>query len=125
PDDEPDPVTALSELDVSGLRIANPEATHPLLERLGAHPAGPDELLDSPALAEAVRSSAADARAGMDVRPLARAVLRLADRGRPREWLGALALPTADGAARRADELVLPDAELRQVLDPDELGPDG
>lgn len=125
PDDEPDPATALSELDVSGLRIAHPEATHPLLERLGAHPAGPDELLDSPALAEAVRSSTADARAGMDVRPLARAVLRLVDAGRPREWLGALALPVSGGAARRADELVLPNAELLRVLDPDELGPGG
>lgn len=124
PGDEPDPATALSELDVSGLRIAHPEATHPLLERLGAHSAGPGELLDSPALAEAVRSSVADARAGMDVRPLARAVLRLVDRGQSREWLGALALPAAGGAARRADELVLPNSELLRLLDPAELGPD-
>nr|WP_228046247.1 ATP-binding protein [Saccharopolyspora sp. HNM0983] len=120
-----DPATALSELDVSGLRIAHPAATHPLLERLGAHPAGAHELLDAPALADAVRSSAADAHAGMDVRPLARAVLRLVTRGSAPEWLGALALPATGGSARRADELVLPGSELLQVLDTAEVGPDG
>src|SRR5690606_323059 len=37
--------------------------------------------------------------------------------------LGALALPTASGW-RRADELVLPDAAILEVLDPDAVGDD-
>ncbi|MFC7341260.1 sacsin N-terminal ATP-binding-like domain-containing protein [Saccharopolyspora griseoalba] len=121
----PDPAALLSTLDISGLRIAHPEATHPLLGRLGAHFAGPAELLDAPALAEAVRSSVADALAGFEVRPLAEAVLRLVAETGPRDWLGALALPTADGDLRRADELLLPEAALLEVLDPDQLGEDG
>ncbi|HKN98727.1 MAG TPA: hypothetical protein VJX10_16530, partial [Pseudonocardiaceae bacterium] len=40
-------------------------------------------------------------------------------------WLGALALPDADGDPRRADELVLPDAPLLNVLADDVVGPDG
>ena len=36
----------------------------------------------------------------------------------------ALALPDRDGDFRRADELLLPDAALLDVLDPDEIGPD-
>ncbi|GAA0511641.1 molecular chaperone Hsp90 [Saccharopolyspora subtropica] len=123
-DADPDPATLLSTLDISGLRIAHPEATHPLLEKLGAHPAGPAELLDAPSLAEAVRSSVSDARAGVDVEPLATAVLRLVDSAQPRDWLGALALPDADGDYRRADELLLPDAVLLEVLDPEYIGED-
>ena len=120
-----DPVTRLSFLDISGLRIAEPAATHPLLERLGAHRAGAAELLDAPPLVEAVRSSVGDARSGVDVRPLAEAVLRLVDEAREREWLGALALPDTEGEHRRADELVLPGAPLLRVLDPDAVGGDG
>ncbi|MCI2420405.1 ATP-binding protein [Saccharopolyspora sp. K220] len=117
-----DPAAVLSTLDISGLRIAHPEATHPLLEKLGAHPAGPEELLDAPSLAEAVRSSVSDARSGADVQPLAEAVLRLVASARPRDWLGALALPDADGDFRRADEILLPDAALLDVFDPDYIG---
>lgn len=120
-----DPATALSSLDISGLRIADPAATHPLLERLGAHRAGAAELLDAPPLVEAVRSSVADARSGVDVRPLAEAVLRLVDEAREREWLGALALPDSEGEQRRSDELLLPGAPLLRVLDPEAVGGDG
>jgi hypothetical protein len=120
----PDPAGLLSTLDISGLRIAHPEATHPLLERLGAHPAGPAELLDAPSLAEAVRSSVSDARAGADVLPLAEAVLRLVESTQPHDWLRALALPDADGGYRRADELLLPDAALLEVFDAEYIGED-
>ncbi|QIZ35719.1 sacsin N-terminal ATP-binding-like domain-containing protein [Saccharopolyspora sp. ASAGF58] len=123
-DADPDPAALLSTLDISGLRIAHPEATHPLLEKLGAHPAGPAELLDAPSLEEAVRSSVSDARSGADVQPLAEAVLRLVASAQPRHWLGALALPDADGDFRRADELMLPDAALLDVLDPEYIGED-
>ncbi|MDA3630817.1 ATP-binding protein [Saccharopolyspora sp. WRP15-2] len=123
-DADPDPAAVLSTLDISGLRIAHPDATHPLLEKLGAHPAGPAELLDAPPLEEAVRSSVSDARSGVDVRPLAEAVLQLVANTQPREWIGALALPDAYGDFRRADELLLPDAALLEVLDSEFVGED-
>ncbi|GAA4612134.1 ATP-binding protein [Saccharopolyspora hordei] len=125
PGADPDPAALLSTLDISGLRIAHPDATHPLLEKLGAHPAGPTELLDAPPLEDAVRRSVADARSGVDVRPLAEAVLQLVASTQPRDWIGALALPDADGDFRRADELLLPDAALLDVLDEEYVGEDG
>ncbi len=103
------------------LRLVHPDAVHPLLERLGARPVGPAELLD--ALRPAIERSVDDAEDGMDVTGLARAALSLAGRlGEPpsvRPWLGALALPDTAGQPRRADELVLPSAALRQLLAPD------
>lgn len=108
--------------DIAGLRIVAADADHPLLEQLGAHRAGPGELLDSTALAEAVRNSLADARAGVNPVPLAEEVLSLVDRAGSRDWLSALALPDADGEFRRADEMLLPDAALLDVLDPKTVG---
>ncbi|MGH3786257.1 MAG: sacsin N-terminal ATP-binding-like domain-containing protein [Pseudonocardiaceae bacterium] len=100
------------------LRLVHPDAAHPVLERLGARPVGPAELLD--ALRPAVERSVDDAEDGADVTGLARAVLSLAGRlGEPaaaRPWLGALALPDGTGAPRRADELVLPGGALRELL---------
>ncbi len=102
----------------SELRLAHPDAVHPMLERLGARPVGPVELLD--ALRPAIERSVDDAEDGVDVTGLARAVLSLAGRvGEPattRPWLGALALPDQTGVPRRADELVLPGGALRGLL---------
>jgi hypothetical protein len=138
-------LTALTGLDLPGLRIAHPAAAHPLLTRLGATEAGPAELLDHPSVADAVAESVTwaedrldagtagpDEDPGLAVGPdpaaLARLVLGLLaeligdDRGRAadvlaaRPWLAALALPDADGEPCRADELVLPDAALRPLL---------
>ncbi|RCW43614.1 hypothetical protein DFQ14_10692 [Halopolyspora algeriensis] len=120
----PDPVATLSTLDIAGLRIADREAAHPLLERLGAHRADPGELLDTRPLVDAVRNSVSDAQAGTDTRPLAEAVLRLVEHTGARDWIGALALPDADGGRRRADELLLPGAALLDVLDPEAVGED-
>jgi hypothetical protein len=115
-------------VDVAGLRIAHPSAVHPLLERLGARPADPIDLLDAPAVRDAVQRSLGDAQAGLDTDQLADAVLRLAAAAglTPGEqsWLGALALPDDDGEPRRADELVLPGAPLLDVLDAEAVGPD-
>jgi hypothetical protein len=100
------------------VRLAHPDAAHPLLERLGARRVGPAELLD--ALRPAIERSVDDAEDGLDVTGLTQAVLSLVGRlaepvaGRP--WLGALALPADDGTPRRADELVLPGGALREVL---------
>lgn len=122
-------MSTLDSIDVVGLRIVHPDAVHPLLERLGANPADAPDLLRAPELADAVGRSVADAAAGADVLGLADLVLRLVelsdvDSGE-HAWLGALALPDADGEFRRADELVAPDAPLLDVLDPDEVGPGG
>lgn len=107
------------------LRLVHADAVHPLLERLGARPVGPTELLD--ALRPAVERSVDDAEDGADVTGLARAALslagqiagRLAEPAGARPWLGALALPDDTGQPRRADELVLPDGALRGLLAPD------
>lgn len=116
-------------VDVAGLRIAHPAAVHPLLERLGARPADPDDLLDAPAVRDAVARSVADATAGLDVDELADAVLRLVAAAglTPGEqpWLGALALPDIDGDPRRADELIMPGAPVLDVLADDVVGGEG
>lgn len=117
-------VAALDALDLPGLHVADSDAVHPLLRRLGAVPAEPGALLERAALREAVERSVDDAEAGLDTGPLAEAVLELATRLDPGQlgthrWLGALALPDADGNPARADELVLPDAALRPLLAPD------
>jgi hypothetical protein len=110
-------VGAVAALGLPGLHIADPEAVHPLLERLGAGPADPAALLEHPALADAVERSVDDADAGLDVRPLAEAVLALvAETGAAPDALAALALPDADGRPARADELMLPDAAVRPLL---------
>jgi hypothetical protein len=116
-------VDGVAPSDLAGeLRLVHPDAAHPLLERLGARRVGPGELLD--ALRPAIERSVDDAEDGLDVTGLARAVLSLAGRlpvqvappAATRPWLGALALPADDGTPRRADELVLPGAVLRDVL---------
>ncbi|MGH4023822.1 MAG: sacsin N-terminal ATP-binding-like domain-containing protein, partial [Pseudonocardiaceae bacterium] len=111
--------SAISGSDLTGavsteLRLVHPDAAHPLLERLGARPVGPEELLD--ALRPAVERSVDDAEDGLDVAELAGAVMALAGRVGARQWLGALALPDETGEPRRADELVLPGGALRSLL---------
>jgi hypothetical protein len=64
-----------------------------------------------------VDRSVDDADAGMDVGPLAEAVLALvAETGGAPDALAALALPDGEGRPARADELMLPDAALRPLL---------
>ncbi|GAA2552025.1 sacsin N-terminal ATP-binding-like domain-containing protein [Pseudonocardia hydrocarbonoxydans] len=102
-----------------GLHLVHPDAVHPLLARLGATEADARALLGHPALLAAVEGSLDDADAGLDVRPLAEAVLALVARTGPVGGLGALALPAADGLPARADELMLPDAALAPLLGDD------
>ncbi|ASO22834.1 hypothetical protein FHR81_005101 [Actinoalloteichus hoggarensis] len=121
PDGELAALTATTAVDVTGLRIAHPDAVHPLLETLGARRAGPVELLDSDPVREAVLAGLDEAEAGGDVTPLVELVLGLVARAgeEPRPWLAALPLPAANGELRAADELMLPDAPLASVLDED------
>lgn len=120
PESRPDPaVTAVAALGLSGLHVAAPGAAHPLLRRLGAGEADREALRAHPALRAAVEGSLDDADAGLDVAPLARAVLTLLDGAGPAGWAGALALTDDEGVPARADELVLPDAAVRTLLHPD------
>ncbi len=116
----------LSDVDIPGLRLVHPAASHPLLERLGAKHADARELLNADQLRDAVERSVEDVRSGLDGTTLAGAVLRLiADCGddAPR-WVGALALPATD-SWRRADELVLPASPLIDVFDEEVFEEDG
>ncbi|HEX7661215.1 MAG TPA: hypothetical protein VF444_17220, partial [Pseudonocardiaceae bacterium] len=114
--------------EIIGLKLAHPEAAHPLLRRLGARPAEAADVLDSPAIRDAVERSVADAESGGDQAGLAHTVLTLVrlsgtTQGE-RPWLAALALSDVDGEIRRADELVLPGSAMLAVLAADAVGPD-
>ena len=106
----------VGDLALPGLHVADPDAVHPLLLRLGATLAEADGLLDHPALRDAVDRSVDDAEAGVDPVPLAEAVLGLVAEVGARDRLAALALTDVDGEPARADELMLPDAALAPLL---------
>ncbi|MBT2477722.1 molecular chaperone Hsp90 [Streptomyces sp. ISL-94] len=114
-----------------GLKVAHPEAAHPLLEKLGALPATPRAVLTTPQVRAAV---AASLDAGeiwdedadtLDADELAEVVLGLVrDAGLApgdEPWLGALALPDEDGELTPAGELLLPGSPLASVVREDEI----
>jgi hypothetical protein len=114
-----------------GLKVAHPDAAHPLLEKLGALPATPRAVLTTPQVRAAVAASLDD-EGGLDweqdapdAEELADTVLALVrDAGlEPGDepWLGALALPDEDGELSSAGELVLPGSPFHQVMREDEL----
>ena len=98
------------------LRIADPEAAHPVLARLGALEATPRGVLDHPATIAAVDASLDEE----DPQAIADAVLGLVRAAdvRPGEfpWLSDLALPTEDGEWDPAGDLLLPGGELAEVV---------
>jgi hypothetical protein len=104
------------------LRVADPEAVHPLLARLGALEATPRSVLDHPATLAAVDASLDEEDPG----PIAEAVLHLvATAGvAPGEfpWLADLALPTSDGEWDPAGDLLLPGGELAGIVAADAFG---
>ncbi|MDG5801694.1 molecular chaperone Hsp90 [Streptomyces ossamyceticus] len=126
------PQTAPESLARLGLKVAHPDAAHPLLEKLGALPATPRAVLTTPQVRAAVAASLDDE--GMawddeDGRPdadeLAELVLTLVrdaalDPG-DEPWLGALALPDEDGELSPAGELVLPGSPFARIMREDEL----
>ncbi|MEI5522303.1 molecular chaperone Hsp90 [Streptomyces brasiliscabiei] len=115
-----------------GLKVAHPDAAHPLLEKLGALPATPRAVLTTPQVRAAVAASLDDDGGVWDEedgRPdadeLADLVLALVrdaalDPG-DEPWLGALALTDEDGELAPAGELVLPGSPFARVLREDEL----
>lgn len=114
-----------------GLRVAHPDAAHPLLEKLGAAPATPRAILTTPQVRAAVAASldddtAWDDETGLDADELADTVLSLARAAGlapgDEPWLAALALPDEEGELAPAGELVLPGSPLEAVLREGELG---
>ncbi|MCA1222705.1 sacsin N-terminal ATP-binding-like domain-containing protein [Streptomyces sp. 8L] len=129
PDTEPP--AALGRL---GLKVAHPDAAHPLLEKLGALPATPRAVLTTPQVRAAVAASLDaeevwyendDDGAAPGPEELAETVLRLVRDARlepgDEPWLGALALPDEDGELSPAGELVLPGSDFAEVMREDEL----
>ncbi|MGK5631928.1 sacsin N-terminal ATP-binding-like domain-containing protein [Streptomyces sp. URMC 123] len=114
------------------LKVAHPEAAHPLLEKLGATPATPRAVLTTPQVRGAVAMSLEEevwyddvVGAGLPPEELAEVVLGLvrdADLAPGDEpWLAALALPDEDGELAPAGELVLPGSPFHQVVREGEL----
>ncbi|WP_128375015.1 sacsin N-terminal ATP-binding-like domain-containing protein [Streptomyces cavernae] len=113
-----------------GLKVAHPDAAHPLLEKLGALPATPRAILTTPQVRVAVAGSLDDEAPawdddGLDAEELAEIVLSLVrDAGlEPGDepWLGALALPDEEGELAPAGELVLPGSPFARVMREGEL----
>ncbi|MFH9979833.1 sacsin N-terminal ATP-binding-like domain-containing protein [Streptomyces sp. NPDC017179] len=113
-----------------GLKVAHPDAVHPLLEKLGALPATPRAVLTTPQVRAAVAASLDEDTGGWDedtpdAEELADAVLALVrDAGlEPGDepWLGALALPDEDGELAPAGELVLPGSPFARLMREGEL----
>ncbi|WP_030208122.1 sacsin N-terminal ATP-binding-like domain-containing protein [Streptomyces sp. NRRL S-87] len=122
----PDTPAGLTRL---GLKVAHPDAAHPLLEKLGALPASPRAVLTTPQVRAAVAASL-DAEDiwdedALEPEELAEVVLGLVrDAGlEPGDepWLGALALPDEDGEPAPAAELVLPGSPFAAVMREGEL----
>ncbi len=110
-----------------GLRVAHPDAVHPLLERLGATPATPSAVLMDSRTKAMVAASYDAALDGMgDHRLLAASVLELvrAADALPGDYpyLAELALVDADGEPAPAGELMLPGSPIAAIARPDTLG---
>ncbi|WP_306186667.1 sacsin N-terminal ATP-binding-like domain-containing protein [Streptomyces sp. MK5] len=113
-----------------GLKVAHPDAAHPVLEKLGALPATPRAVLTTPQVRAAVAASLDEDAGGWDedtpdAEELADTVLTLVrDAGlEPGDepWLGALALPDEDGELAPAGELVFPGGPFAQVMSEGEV----
>ncbi|MGW0995172.1 sacsin N-terminal ATP-binding-like domain-containing protein [Streptomyces sp. NPDC002523] len=114
-----------------GLKVAHEDASHPLLEKLGALPATPRAVLTTPQVRAAVANSLEDDGGALweedapDAEELADTVLALVrDAGlEPGDepWLGALALPDEDGELAPAGELVFPGSDFARVIRGGEL----
>ncbi|MEV6658921.1 sacsin N-terminal ATP-binding-like domain-containing protein [Nocardia fluminea] len=96
-------------------RLVHPDATHPLLGRLGARSASSDDLLTDPALRDLLEHDPADPDTVAAVLQLA----PYASHGSLPDWLGLLELPDDTGELCPADELLLPGAPLAGFLAPD------
>ncbi|MFE2413370.1 sacsin N-terminal ATP-binding-like domain-containing protein [Kitasatospora sp. NPDC059408] len=115
---------ALAALD---LRLAHPEASHPLLAKLGAGTATPAGVLDTPEVRAAVARSFEVAEDDLDAAlELADAVLALVRAAAPavgeHPWLARLALLDDEGEPARAGELVLPGSPFAALAREEDAG---
>ncbi len=123
-----------------GLKVAHPDAVHPLLEKLGATPAAPRAVLTTPQVRAAVANSldadedaydiledelAPGAGVPLGAEELAETVLGLVRDANltagDEPWLAALALPDEDGELAPAGELVLPGSDFERIIRAGEL----
>ncbi|QES48851.1 molecular chaperone Hsp90 [Streptomyces venezuelae] len=122
----PDTPAGLTRL---GLKVAHPDAAHPLLEKLGAVPASPRAVLNTPQVRAAVAGSLdageiwdEDAPDPDELAEIVLGLVRDADLLPGDEpWLAALALPDEDGELTPAGELVLPGSPFAAVIREGEL----
>ncbi|MEE4492186.1 sacsin N-terminal ATP-binding-like domain-containing protein [Streptomyces sp. BE230] len=127
----PDALTGpvLDRLGRLGLKVAHPDAAHPLLEKLGALPATPRAVLTTPQVRAAVAGSLdageiwdEEALDGDELVDTVLTLVRDADLAPGDEpWLGALAVPDEDGELAPAGELVLPGSPFAAVMREGEL----
>ncbi|MEU3553549.1 sacsin N-terminal ATP-binding-like domain-containing protein [Streptomyces fragilis] len=113
-----------------GLKVAHPDAAHPLLEKLGALPATARAVLTTGQVRAAVAASLDDEGAGwdenaLDADELADLVLTLVRDANlepgDEPWLGALALPDEEGELTPAGELLFPGSAFARVVREGEL----
>jgi hypothetical protein len=120
-------------LAVLGARVVHPDAVHPLLERLGAIPAGPRALLELPAVRASVVGLTGDGVGELDgptdeqvvdaVLTLVAAAVRAGELS-PGDlpWLGDLALLDDTGDLTPAAALALPESPAAQWFSDAEIG---
>ena len=129
----PDQVELTAALAVLGARVVHPDAVHPLLERLGAIPAGPRALLELPAVRATVVGLTGDGLGELDgptdeqvvdaVLTLVTAAVRAGELN-PGDlpWLGDLALADDSGDLTPAAALALPESPAAQWFSDAEVG---
>jgi hypothetical protein len=108
------PAEDLGHVEALNVRMVHPEATHPLLERLGAAPVTAREVLERVEPEELL-----DAAWGGDDTVTDSVLTLVAAAGGSPAWLGDLPLPDETGEPAAARDLVLPGSTLaRLVADP-------
>ncbi|ARF79107.1 sacsin N-terminal ATP-binding-like domain-containing protein [Kitasatospora aureofaciens] len=121
------PETLAGALAALDLRLAHPEAAHPLLAKLGAGTATPAGVLDTPEVRAAVARSYELAEDDPDAAlELADAVLALVKAAAPapgeHPWLARLVLLDDEGEPARAGELVLPESPFAAIAREEDAG---
>ncbi|HST86056.1 MAG TPA: hypothetical protein VLL08_30235 [Kineosporiaceae bacterium] len=131
--DSPDQIELTAALAVLGARVVHPDAVHPLLERLGAIPAGPRALLELPAVRATVRGVTEGEGGDLDgpsdeqvvdaVLTLVAAAVRAGEL-QPGDlpWLGDLALADDTGDLTPAAALALPESLAAYWFSEAEIG---
>ncbi|GAA1193040.1 hypothetical protein F4556_002998 [Kitasatospora gansuensis] len=121
------PESLADALGLLDLRLAHPEAAHPLLAKLGAGTATPAGVLDTPEVRAAVARSLElgedDFDAAVDLADAVLALVKAAgSTAGEHPWLARLALPDDEGELSRAGELILPDSPLSALAREDDAG---